>query len=121
FGHPRDPFHRVDARRSSRHVVVRVHESGEVLAEGDRPVALNETGLPTRWYLPLGDVRKESLVPSDTETVCPYKGVATYWSVSAAGHTFTDAVWTYREPLPEATPVAEYVCFMADGITTEVS
>ena len=39
------------------------------------------TALPTRWYLPIEDVRQELLVPSDTVSRCPYKGTARYWSV----------------------------------------
>ncbi|HZD66833.1 MAG TPA: DUF427 domain-containing protein, partial [Acidimicrobiales bacterium] len=59
LGHLRDPFHRVDARRSSRRVTVRAE--GEILAQSDRPVAVCETGLPIRWYLPLDDLRPEVL------------------------------------------------------------
>jgi hypothetical protein len=70
--HARDPRHRVDAIPSERHV--RVELDGELLAESRRPLALFESGLPTRWYLPAEDVRQELLEPSDTTTRCPYKG-----------------------------------------------
>src|SRR4051812_34787556 len=77
-GHLRDPYHRVDARPSSRRVQV---VSGDaVLAESERPVLLFETGLPTRAYLPREDVRAQ-LERSETRTRCPYKGCASYWSV----------------------------------------
>lgn len=118
-GHPRDPFHRVDARRASRHVTVTA--GGEIVAETDRPIAVNETGLPTRWYVPREDVHGEFLVPSDTTTVCPYKGVATYWSLEVGERSFTDAVWTYADPLPEALPARGYVSFLADGVETEAN
>ena len=78
FGHPRDPFHRVDMRRSSRHV--RVERNGELLAESSRAILLFETGLPTRFYLPREDVVLD-LQPSARQTYCPYKGQASYWSV----------------------------------------
>ncbi|MBA3574122.1 MAG: DUF427 domain-containing protein [Pseudonocardiales bacterium] len=55
IGHPRQPFHRVDARGSSRRVLVKV--GGEVIAETRASVALFETGLPVRWYVPEADVR----------------------------------------------------------------
>src|SRR5215204_6085774 len=51
FVHPRDPYHRVDVLKSSRHVKIRV--DGEVVAETDRPRILFETGLPPRYYFPL--------------------------------------------------------------------
>jgi uncharacterized protein (DUF427 family) len=76
FGHPHDPYHRVDVLESSRHVRVRV--SGEVVAETERPKLLFETGLPVRYYIPPEDVRTDLLVPSETQTLCPYKGVASY-------------------------------------------
>ena len=52
FGHPRDPYHRIDVRRTDRHV--RISLDGELLAESDRAMALFESNLPTRWYLPRG-------------------------------------------------------------------
>jgi uncharacterized protein (DUF427 family) len=118
IGHPRDPFHRVDCRRSSRHVTVRAAD--QVVAESSRPVALYETGLPPRWYIPLEDIDHRFLVPSDTTTVCPYKGVATYWSVRVGDRTWTDAVWTYADPFVEALPAKGCACIVEEGIETEI-
>jgi uncharacterized protein (DUF427 family) len=72
FVHPRNPYTRVDALRSSR--LVRVELSGVVLAESASTVMVHETGLPTRYYFELTAVRFEHLVPSDEVTACPYKG-----------------------------------------------
>ena len=80
FGHPRDPYHRIDVLKTDRHV--RVSLGGELLAESDRAMALFESNLPTRWYLPREDVGA-TLSPSDTTTICPYKGTASYYSVGA--------------------------------------
>src|SRR5207237_10723402 len=79
YVHPRDPYTRVDVLASSRHVQVEV--DGVTLADSTSPRILFETNLPPRYYLPLPDVRMELLTPSSTETQCPYKGTATYWSV----------------------------------------
>ena len=68
FGHPRDPYHRIDTYRSSR--PVRVSVDGALLAESRRAVALFESGLPPRFYLPAEDVRLELLEPSETKTRC---------------------------------------------------
>ena len=73
-GHLRDPYHRVDVRRSSRHVRVRLNDSDTVLAETSRPLLLSETGLPNRFYIPAEDVRQDLLEPSDTHTVLPLQG-----------------------------------------------
>ncbi len=119
LGHPRDPFHRVDARRSSRHVVVRV--GGEVVAETRSPIAVFETGLPVRYYVPEAHVRRDVLEPSETVTVCPYKGVASYEHVAVAGQRYDDAAWCYREPLLEALPTAGHRSFDGDGVEVRVS
>ena len=106
FGHPRDPWHRVDARRSARHV--RVEIGGEAIADSRRPTVVFETGLPTRYYLPRSDVAMESLEATDTRTICAYKGFASYWSVGEE----RDVAWTYEEPFPDAPPIAGLVCFL---------
>lgn len=110
YVHARDPHLRADARRSSRHVVVEV--GGVQVAETHRPVLLDETGLITRYYLPLADVRSELLEPSTTFTECPYKGRCDYWSVRAPdGTVYADAAWSYRLPLPDVGAVAGHLCF----------
>jgi uncharacterized protein (DUF427 family) len=119
LGHPRDPFHRIDTRRSRARVTVRA--GGEVVAETTRAVALAETGLPLRWYIPEQDVRAAALAPTATSTVCPYKGVASYWTVSAAGKEFPDAVWSYREPLNESLAIAGHLSFDGEDIEVEVA
>ena len=107
--HPRDPYHRVDTRLSSRHV--KVVYGSETVAETTRPVLLFETDLTTRYYIPAADVRLELLTPSDTTTSCPYKGEASYYSLNAGGQTAEDLVWTYPQPLPEAFGVRDLLCF----------
>ena len=61
--HPRDPYHRVDVMGTDRHI--RISLDGELLAETDRAVALFESNLPPRWYIPREDV-VAWLQPSDT-------------------------------------------------------
>ena len=94
FGHPRDPWHRVDARRSARHV--RVEIGGETVADSRRPMIVFETGLPTRYYLPRSDVAMERLEATETRTICAYKGFASYWSVGEE----RDVAWTLRGAVP---------------------
>jgi uncharacterized protein (DUF427 family) len=123
--HARDPYVRIDALASSRHVEVSV--DGVVIADSTRPTVLFETRLPPRFYLPLPDVRLDLLRPSDTVTHCPYKGSATYWSVELPdGTRHPDLFWTYRAPLPESQKVAglaavwtEKVDLRLDGVAQE--
>ncbi|PRX50193.1 uncharacterized protein (DUF427 family) [Prauserella shujinwangii] len=112
-GHLRDPYHRVDARATSRRV--RVYDGDRLLADSDRPVLLSETGLPNRFYLPRDDVRQDALRPSSTETVCPYKGTAAYF-----GRGDRDVAWVYEHPLEDAVKVAGHVCFDPAQVSVEV-
>jgi uncharacterized protein (DUF427 family) len=114
FVHPRDPYHRVDVLNSSRHVKVVV--GGEVVAETTRPRLLFETGLPTRYYIPKVDVRLDLLTPTNTSTRCPYKGKASYWTVSIGGKEFTDIVWAYPAPIPECPKIENLLCFYDEKV-----
>mgnify|MGYP001178116909 FL=1 len=109
FKHARDPFKRVDALPSRRHV--RVVIDGVTVADTRRPHLLFETNHPVRYYLPQEDVRMDLLVPSATTSRCPYKGSASYWSVKLGGHTFDDLVWGYMEPIPECPKIKGLLCF----------
>lgn len=117
IGHPRDPYHRIDVREGSQRVVVRV--GGEVIAESSSPRLLFETGLPTRYYLPEDDV-SETLVASETSTICPYKGVATYWSATVGTRQHDDVAWGYLDPLTDGQPVKGYRSFSGEGVVVEV-
>jgi uncharacterized protein (DUF427 family) len=118
FVHPRDPYHRVDALESSRHI--RVSVNGEVVAETDRPKVLFETGLPPRYYIPPEDVRDDVLLPSDKETQCPYKGTASYRSVKVGSETAEDLVWYYPEPITAVTSIKDHLCFYNEKVDLEV-
>ena len=97
-------------------VHVEVTVNGVTLAESDRPVLLEETGLPTRYYLPREDVRADVLRPSNQESVCPFKGQASYWSVEAGGEVHEDLVWSYESPIPEAEGITGLVCFFNERV-----
>jgi uncharacterized protein (DUF427 family) len=114
YVHPRDPYKRVDVLSSSRHV--RVALDGVTLAASSQPRILFETTLPPRYYLPLSDVRFDLLRPSGTQTQCPYKGTAAYWSVEVNGVTHDDLVWIYRSPLPESQKIAGMACFFSEKV-----
>jgi uncharacterized protein (DUF427 family) len=118
FVHPRDPYHRVDVLESSRHVKVRVN--GEVVAETQRPKVLFETGLPPRYYIPPEDVREDVLIKSQKTTQCPYKGIASYWSVEARGERVEDLVWYYPEPISEAAKIKGHLAFFNEKVHLEV-
>ena len=115
FVHPRNPYARVDALRSTRHV--RVEVDGVLLAESSSPVLVFETGLPTRYYLNRTEIDFGRLTPSDTVTQCPYKGrTSGYWSVGERA----DLAWAYDFPTPALAPIAGLVCFYNEKVDLTV-
>ncbi|MFQ6011052.1 MAG: DUF427 domain-containing protein [Nitrososphaerales archaeon] len=113
FVHPRDPHKRIDVLQSSRNIKVLIN--GKLLAESSSPMLLFETGLPTRYYLEMKDFRTK-LLPSARTTMCPYKGEANYWSVTAEGQNAEDLVWGYKEPLPECGKIAGLFSFYNEKV-----
>jgi uncharacterized protein (DUF427 family) len=110
IAHPRNPYVRVDALRSHRHV--RVEADGIALAETHSPVLLFETGLPTRYYIDRTEVAFEHLEASNTQSVCPYKGITSgYWSARVGDTLHTDIAWTYEYPTGQVAPVAGLIAF----------
>ena len=120
FVHARDPHVRIDVLASGR--PVKVVLGGETVAESDRAMFVFETGMPTRYYMPAEDVRMDLLEPSGTQTSCPYKGTADYWSACLGDETFEDAVRSYPDPLPEVAGIKGLLCFFnerVDAITVD--
>jgi uncharacterized protein (DUF427 family) len=110
IGHPRNPYVRVDALRSHRHLVIA--RDGLVLAKTTSPVLLFETGLPTRYYIDRTDVDFSHLTPSDTESVCPYKGITSwYWSLNTGSLNEPDVAWVYDQPCRQVDPIAGLIAF----------
>jgi len=117
--HPRNPYARVDAVRSSR--TVRVELDGVLLAESSAPVLLFETGLPTRYYLDRTAVDFSHLEPSDTVTACPYKGRTTgYWSARTPTGLHADIAWVYDFPLTAVAPIAGLIAFYNEHVDLTV-
>ena len=80
------------------------------------PASSSRPDSPPRYYLPLTDVRMDLLVSSDSESHCPYKGTASYWSVVIDGNVHEDVLWTYHTPIPESQKVAGLVCFYNERV-----
>jgi uncharacterized protein (DUF427 family) len=114
MGHARDPYHRIDCRRTSRHITVQV--GGETVADTRRAVALFETGLPTRWYIPRDDISAELERNDGHRTTCAYKGHATHWDVGGE----QAIAWSYELPLNDAIPVRSMIAFYNERVDIEI-
>ncbi len=114
FVHARNPYVRVDAIESSRHI--RVEIDGLLLAESDRPVLVFETNLPARYYLPKEDVRMDLLETTRAQTACPYKGEASYWSLNTGDEVHRNIVWAYENPYAEVAKIKGYLAFFNEKV-----
>ncbi|BDE11767.1 MULTISPECIES: DUF427 domain-containing protein [Mycobacterium] len=91
---------------------VQVRVNGELIADTTAALGLQEATLPLVQYIPLADVAQDRLRRSDTTSYCPFKGEASYYSVTtAAGDTVPDAIWTYEQPYPAVAAIAGHVAF----------
>ena len=110
--------HTITIAPADLHVTVTI--DGETVAETDRPVLLDETGLPTRYYLRPEDVSVE-LRPTSFSTHCPFKGDASYWNVSASGNATRDVMWAYRSPFDEMLRIKDHGAFYPNKVRIEAT
>lgn len=111
--------HPITVQPTGKHVTVRVN--GEIVADTDDALTLQESTYPAVQYIPLDDVVADRLRPSDTETYCPFKGDASYYHVvTAGGDTVDDAIWTYVEPYPAVAEIAGHVAFYPDKVDVSI-
>jgi uncharacterized protein (DUF427 family) len=113
-GHAADPYHRIDIRQTSRHLVVR-HED-RIIAETTSPLALYESGFAPRWYVPRDDVHEAELTPVEGQTFCPYKGLCSYYDIGDA----RQAVWSYEHAWEEVKRIANMLSFEADKVEVQL-
>lgn len=109
-GHAADPYHRIDIRQSSRHLVVR--SRGEIVANTHRPRVLFESGYAPRWFVPRDDINESVLVLADKESFCPYKGIASYYDIGES----RQAAWSYRQAWAEVARISDFVSFEPEKV-----
>ena len=102
--------HPITVEPSKGRVQVRIN--GELVADTTAALELREASIPVVQYIPIDDVVQERLTRTDTTTYCPFKGDASYYSVTtSAGDTVEDAIWTYEQPFPAVAQIAGHVAF----------
>jgi uncharacterized protein (DUF427 family) len=111
--------HQITITPAQLHVEITL--DGEKLAESDRVVLLDETGLPTRYYIPREDVRTDLLRPTSHHTTCPFKGEASYWSAEVGGEVHENLVWSYETPIPQAEGITSLMSFYPERVQLTVN
>ena len=80
--------------------------NGQVLAESDDIVTVEGNA-----YFPAASLKREYFEDSSTQTNCPWKGMASYYSIVVDGERNDDAAWTYPTPSDAAQPIKDRVAF----------
>ena len=109
--------HDITITPSDAHVQIVV--KGTKVADSTRPVLLDETGLPRRYYLPREDVQAD-LRPTNFHTTCGFKGEASYWSLELDGEVLEGIAWSYEDPIPGAEGIAGLLCFYPERVEMTV-
>ncbi|NID16360.1 DUF427 domain-containing protein [Luteibacter yeojuensis] len=104
-GHAADPYHRIDIRQTSRHLVVK--DGDRTVADTRRPLVLFESGFAPRWYVAREDIDETALVPVEGQTFCPYKGLASYYDIGSR----KKAAWCYAQAWIEVGRISNLVSF----------
>ncbi len=95
---------------------VRVAFAGETVAASTRALVLRESGLPPVYYFPPDDVRADLLTPTDLHTRCPFKGEASYWTVTVGDRRADCVIWGYPDPLPGVEEIRDHLAFFSDRV-----
>ncbi|MEU4424522.1 DUF427 domain-containing protein [Actinoplanes sp. NPDC024001] len=111
--HP-GPDHPITVTPTGKHVVVTV--GGRVVADTHDALTLQEASYPPVQYVPLADVDRSLLEPTESASYCPYKGDASYYSVTAGGERSVDAIWEYREPYDAVAAIKDHVAFYPNRV-----
>ena len=108
------PDHPITIARKSRRV--RVSFAGKVIAETTRALTLNEAGYKPVHYVPRADADMSLLQATAHTSHCPYKGDASYFTVTVDGRSAENAVWSYEQPYPAMSEIKEYLAFYPDRV-----
>ena len=95
---------------------IRVSVAGRVVADTREALTLREASYAPVHYIPLADVERSLLTPTDHATYCPFKGDASYYSVPTAGEPGVNVVWEYKAPYPAVAEIAGHVAFYRDRV-----
>lgn len=95
---------------------VRVVLGGVTIAETMRALTLREANYPPVHYIPRDDAAMAHFSATSHGTYCPYKGDASYFTVTAGGRTAANGVWSYAAPFPAVAAIAGHLAFYPDRV-----
>jgi uncharacterized protein (DUF427 family) len=108
------PDHPITITPTAGRIVVGV--GGQKVAETTAALTLQESDYPPAYYLPLDSIDPALLTKTETSTWCPYKGDASYYTLTSGDEVLTDVIWTYEQPHPAVAEIAGHVAFYTDKV-----
>ncbi len=106
--------YRLSIEREPRRI--RAVFNGQTIADSHQVLLMHETRLAPVFYFPREDVRMDLFAKSNQLTHCPFKGNASYWTISVGSRSAEDAAWSYEAPYDESSLVEGYVAFYWNAI-----
>jgi uncharacterized protein (DUF427 family) len=106
--------HPITIEPAGQRIIVRA--GNQVVADTTAAVTLREAGYRPVHYIPIKDVDQTMLRPSPTSTYCPYKGDASYYSITGPDGLIQDAIWTYEHPYAAVDAIAGRLAFYPDRV-----
>jgi class 3 adenylate cyclase/uncharacterized protein (DUF427 family) len=95
---------------------VRVVFGDVTIADSHNAIIVHETRLAPVYYFPREAVDMSRLHATDHHSYCPFRGTASYWTLSVDGRVAENAAWSYQEPYNEATLIKDYIAFFSAGV-----
>ena len=108
------PDHPIAITRNGKRV--RVSFAGKVIADSRRALTLKEASYPAVNYIPRADADMSALARTSHHSHCPYKGEASYFTISVDGRRADDAVWSYERPFPAMAEIKDHLAFYPDRV-----
>jgi len=112
------PDHPITIEPTGRQVTIAAGD--QVIARSDSALTLREASYPPVQYVPIDDVDRSALRPTDHETYCPYKGDASYFTVTTPDGELDNVIWTYEQPYDAVAEIKDHVAFYANRVEVTV-
>ena len=116
-GYAKHPDHTVTTEKASGKV--RITRGGLTLADTDSAIILREADYPPVAYIPREHVAMDAMEPVSKSTHCPFKGDASYFTITGGGEPITAGAWSYETPYDEVNAIAGHIAFDASHVSIE--
>jgi len=113
-GYAKNPDYRIDIASAGKSV--RIEVNGQTIVDSDKALLMREQNHPPVYYFPQSDVKMVNFQRTDNATHCPFKGDASYWTLTVADRVLENVMWSYETPCDEVSDVKEYVAFYRDRL-----